>query len=208
VGGKGRLFDGKLDYQLDGYLIQWHDIQVGETTADGSFNFIGNAGDAIVKGTELEFTVRPVPFFSAGFAGSYQSAYLSHGATPDQFALNPTLGLTGESIPEVPRLQFSADFKGTRRFADNVLGVLAADVNYRGKTNAYYISNPLNVPLRAYTLLSVRAGLEIGPWTANVFARNLTNNRAEISALTSFGNPLALITVRPRTVGVNLTRTF
>jgi iron complex outermembrane recepter protein len=208
AGGKGRLFGGLLDYQLDGYLIQWHDIQVGETTADGDFNYIGNAGDAIVKGVEMELDAHPFPDLTTSFAGSYQNAYLSHGATPDQSALNPTLGLTGESIPEVPRLQFSADFKYTHRLAANLVGLVAADANFRGKTNAYFVSNPLNVPLSPYYLFNFRTGVLWGQWNANFFVRNIGNKRAEITALTSQGNPLALITVRPRTIGINITRDF
>jgi iron complex outermembrane recepter protein len=208
AGGKGRLFDGRLDYQVDGYLIQWHDIQVRETTSDGSFNYIGNAGDAIVKGTEFEFTYRPIKGLTANLAGSYQNAYLSHGATADQFALNPTLGLTGESIPEVPRLQFSTGLQYDRQLLDNLIGIAAADLNFRGKTNAYFVSNSLNVPLHSYSLLNLRLGVESGPWSVNVFARNVTNKRAEVTAITSEGNPLALLTVRPRTVGINVNRTF
>jgi iron complex outermembrane receptor protein len=208
AGAKGRLFEGRVDYQVDGYLIQWHDIQVGETTADGSFNYIGNAGDAIVKGTELELTLRPLPDLKFGFAGSYQNAYLSHGATPEQFALNPTLGQTGESLPEIPRLQFSTNLEYTHLVANDVLGVLAANLTYRGKTDAYFVSNTLNVPLHSYSLLDLRMGVETGPWSVNLFARNATNKRAEITALAAEGNPLYFFTVRPRTFGLNVTRTF
>jgi iron complex outermembrane recepter protein len=208
AGAKGRLFEGRVDYQVDGYLIQWHDIQVGETTADGSFNYIGNAGDAIVKGTELELTLRPLPDLKFGFAGSYQNAYLSHGATPEQFALNPTLGQTGESLPEIPRLQFSTNLEYTHLVANDVLGVLAANLTYRGKTDAYFVSNTLNVPLHSYSLLDLRMGVETGPWSVNLFARNVTNKRAEITALAAEGNPLYFFTVRPRTFGLNVTRTF
>jgi iron complex outermembrane receptor protein len=208
AGAKGRLFEGRVDYQVDGYLIQWHDIQVGETTADGSFNYIGNAGDAIVKGTELELTLRPLPDLKFGLAGSYQNAYLSHGATPEQFALNPTLGLTGESLPEIPRLQFSTNLEYTHLVANDVLGVLAANLTYRGKTDAYFVSNTLNVPLHSYSLLDLRMGVETGPWSVNLFARNVTNKRAEITALAAEGNPLYFFTVRPRTFGLNVTRTF
>ena len=62
-------------------------IQVSETTADGAFNYIGNAGDARVKGTEFEFDAHPTENFTASLAGSYQNAYLTRGATPAQFAL-------------------------------------------------------------------------------------------------------------------------
>ena len=60
-----------------------------------------------MNGTEFEFEARATKNLSASLAGSYQNAYLTKGATPEQFALNPTLGRTGETIPEVPRLNFS-----------------------------------------------------------------------------------------------------
>ncbi|HEY3786125.1 MAG TPA: TonB-dependent receptor [Steroidobacteraceae bacterium] len=208
AGAKGRLFEGRLDYQLDAYVIMWHDIQVRETTADGSFNFIGNAGDAIVKGMEFEFDAHPIESVTASIAGSYQDAHLQHGATAEQFAGNPTLGLTGGTIPEVPRFQFSAELKYTHALTDRLIGEGAADLNYRGHTNSSFATDPFNVPLGSYSLLNLRAGLSSGPWTANVFVRNATNKRAEISALVSQGNPLQLFTVRPRTIGVNVTRTF
>jgi outer membrane receptor protein involved in Fe transport len=208
VGAKGRLFNGRLDYQLDAYEIFWSNIQLRETTADGAFNYIGNAGDARVKGTEFEFDAHPTEHFTASLAGSYQNAYLSQGATPAQFALNPTLGLTGESIPEVPRLNFSFGLNYTEKLSDNWTGVLAADGAYRGSVNSYFTSNESNIPLKSYTLLNLRAGLLTGPWRVNLFARNVTNERAQISSSNVAGQPITLITSRPRTIGVNLTRTF
>lgn len=208
VGAKGRLFDGKLDYQADAYAIFWYGIQIQETTADGAFPFTGNAGDAIVKGFEFEFDAHPIQDLTASFAGSYQDAYLIHGATPDEKAANPTLGLRGESIPNVPRFQFNVGLNYTTPLNDRWTGTLAADVNYRGGENSYFASNPFNISLKAYTLLHLRAGVSTGPWSAMVFLRNATDERAEISAINSLQDPEALLTVRPRTVGVSLTRTF
>jgi outer membrane receptor protein involved in Fe transport len=208
VGAKGRLFDGKLDYQVDVYDIIWTNIQVQETTSNGAFEYTGNAGDAVVKGAEFEFEVHPTEHFSASLAGSYQNAYLSEGATPAQFAANPTLGLTGETLPEVPRLNFSVGVKYTQPIGDNWTGVLAADVNYRDSENSFFASNLYNVPLKSYTLLNLRAGLVKGPWRVNFFDRNATNDRAQLSVIDNSGQSLALTTVRPRTVGVNVTRLF
>jgi len=41
-----------------------------------------------------------------------------------------------------------------------------------------------------------------------VFARNVTNERAQVSAINSSQDPDALLTVRPRTVGLSVTRKF
>jgi hypothetical protein len=40
------------------------------------------------------------------------------------------------------------------------------------------------------------------------FARNLTDKRAQISAINSTQDPDALLTVQPRTIGVTATRKF
>lgn len=209
LGAKGRLFGGMFDYQADIYVINWNNIQVQETTADGAFVYLGNAGTARVKGVEFEFTAHPFQYLSASFAGSYQDAYLTEGASPAQYALNPTLGRTGDSIPNVPKFQFNLGANYTAPISGTWEGMVAADVTYRGSVNAYFASNTqFNLPLDSYTLLNLRAGVINGPWSVTAFARNLTDKRAEVSAINSSQDPNALLTVRPRTIGVTLTRKF
>ena len=208
LGAKGRLFDGLLDYQADVYWINWNNIQVQETTADGAFVYIGNIGDARVKGVEFEFTARPVHYLTVTFAGSYQDAYLTQGATPGEKAINPTLGVTGDPIPNVPKVQFNLGFNYTRPIAGDWQGLIAADVSYRDAENAYFSSNTFNLPLAAYTLLGLRAGVIEGPWSVTAFVRNATDKRAQVSAINSSQDPDALLTVQPRTVGLTLTRKF
>ena len=209
VGAKGRLFDGMFDYQADVYFIKWDNIQVQETTADGAFVYQGNAGTAHSKGVEFEFTAHPIQYFSVSFAGSYQDTYLTQGATAAQYLLNPTLGRTGDAIPNVPKFQLNLGLNYTAPLTGSWQGVAAADVTYRDAENAYFASNAqYNISLAPYTLLNLRLGVINGPWTANLFARNLTDKRAEVSAINSSQDPDGLLTVRPRTVGVNLTRKF
>ncbi len=209
VGAKGRLFDGMFDYQADVYFIKWDNIQVQETTADGAFVYQGNAGTAHSKGVEFEFTAHPIQYLSMSFAGSYQDTYLTQGATAAQYALNPTLGRTGDAIPNVPKFQLNLGLNYTAPLTGSWQGVVAADVTYRDAENAYFASNAqYNIDLAPYTLLNLRFGVIDGPWTANLFARNLTDKRAEVSAINSSQDPDGLLTVRPRTIGVNLTRKF
>jgi len=210
VGAKGKLFNGKLDYQIDAYAIFWYGIQVAETTQDGLFSYTGNAGNAVVKGLEFEFDAHPIQHLTASFSGSYTDSYLSEGATPFQYAANNTLGLTGESLPEVAPEQFNVGLNYTAPLpmATDWKGTLAGDITYRSAENSYFTSNPYNIPLRPYTLLNVRAGLATGLWSATLFIRNLTDDRAQVSAINSSQDPEALLTVQPRTVGVSVTRTF
>jgi iron complex outermembrane receptor protein len=208
VGAKGRLFDGLFDYQADVYFIRWSNIQVQETTPDGAFVYQGNAGEAKVKGVEFEFTAHPVQYLSANFAGSYQDAYLAQGATAAQYALNPTLGLAGDTIPNVPKYQLSLGLNYRRPIANGWDGMVATDVTYRDGVDSYFSSNSFNIPLAPYTLVGLRMGVIEGPWSVTAFARNLTNKRAQVSAINSSQDPDALLTVQPRTIGLALTRKF
>ncbi|HXP64565.1 MAG TPA: TonB-dependent receptor [Steroidobacteraceae bacterium] len=217
VGAKGRLLDGMFDYQADLYLINWKNIQVNQKTADGAFNYTGNAGTAKVKGVEFEFGMRPIEYLRATIAGSYQHAYLTQGASADAKLANPTLGTTGEDIPNVPKFQLAVGVNYIRPISNAWKGMIGADADYRGAENSdfasSYTGNPphqvfLNVPLGSYTLVNFRVGVLNDLWSVTGFVRNLTNKRAEISAINSTQDPEALLTVRPRTYGVTVNRNF
>jgi outer membrane receptor protein involved in Fe transport len=208
LGAKGRLFDGLFDYQADVYFIRWSNIQVQETTPDGAFVYQGNAGEAKVKGVEFEFTAHPIQYLSASFAGSYQDAYLAQGATAAQYNLNPTLGQTGDAIPNVPKYQLNLGLNYRRPIVNDWEGMVATDVTYRDAVDSYFSSNSFNLPLAPYTLVGLRVGAIEGPWSVTAFARNLTNKRAQVSAINSTQDPDALLTVQPRTIGLTATRKF
>src|ERR1700723_685102 len=208
VGAKGRLFDSVFDYQADLYTIDWKNIQVQETTADGAFNYTGNAGTARVRGVEFEIGVRPIEYLRASIAGSYQDAFLTQGATAAQKKANPTLGVTGEDIPNVPKFQVDVGLNYTRPINSAWNGMVAADASYRGAEDSYFASNMFNIPLGSYTLVNFRTGVQNNLWSITGFVRNLTNKRAQVSAINSSQDPEALLTVRPRTFGVTVNRNF
>jgi iron complex outermembrane receptor protein len=208
LGAKGRLFDGLFDYQADVYFIRWSNIQIQETTPDGAFVYQGNAGEAKVKGVEFEFTAHPIQYLAASFAGSYQDAYLAQGASAAQYALNPTLGVTGDAIPNVPKYELNLGLNYRRPIVNDLEGMVATDVTYRDAVDSYFSSNSFNIPLAPYTLVGLRLGVIEGPWSVTAFARNLTNKRAQVSAINSSQDPDALLTVQPRTIGLTATRKF
>ncbi len=210
VGAKGELFDRRLTYQVDAYLINWNNIQVNESTNSGSFNFTGNAGNAVSKGIEFEVDARPIDYLTVNFSGSLQDAHLTQGATAAQFAANQTLGVTGNDHADVSPFQFALGLNYTAPLSlpGEWAATLAADITYRGKANAYFAANPFNIILKPYTLLNLRAGVSNDTWNVAIFMRNATNERAQISAINSNQDPDGFLTVRPRTIGVSLTRYF
>jgi outer membrane receptor protein involved in Fe transport len=208
LGVKGSLLSGYLQYQLDGYLIHWNNIQVQLTTPDGAFVYQGNAGQAEVKGAEFQLKARPVRYLTATLAGSYQDAYLTQGASAQQKQLNPTLGITGDKIPNVPDFQLNAQLDYTRPLVGSWIGTVGTSVTYRGGVNSYFASNPFNLPLKSYALWDLRAGAIYRHWSVTLFAHNLSNERAQVSAINSTQDPHALLTVQPRTIGITVTRRF
>ena len=118
--------------------------------------------------------------------------------------------MTGEELPEVAPFQYALSFNYTAPLpvAGDWKGTAAMDITYRGEENAYFAANAFNIALKPYTLVNLRVGASTGPWSAMVFVRNLTDDRAQVSAINSTQDPDALLTVRPRTVGVSVTRTF
>jgi outer membrane receptor protein involved in Fe transport len=147
------------------YFIRWSNIQVQETTPDGAFVYQGNAGEAKVKGVEFEFTAHPMEHLAATFAGSYQDAYLAQGATAPQYTLNPTLGLTGDTVPNVPKVQLNLGLNYRRLIASGWEGTAAADVTYRDAEDSYFSSNGFNIPLAPYTPQDPDALLTVQPRT-------------------------------------------
>jgi iron complex outermembrane recepter protein len=210
AGIKGRLFDGLLEYQVNAFFIDWSDIQVQQVTQVGALHYTGNAGNAESKGIEFEFVARPTDALRINFAGSFQDAFLTEGATPDQYAANSTLGLTGDQMPDVAPFQFALGLNYTVPLSasGDWNGTLAADISYQGERNAYFESSPFNLTLDDYTLLNLRAAVSNDVWSATLFARNATDERAQISAINSNQDPHALTTVRPRTIGIAITRDF
>lgn len=210
AGIKGRLFDGRLEYQVNAFFIDWTDIQVQQVTQIGSLHYTGNAGNAESKGIEFEFVARPTDELTINFAGSVQDAYLTEGATPDQYAANSTLGLTDDQMPDVAPFQFALGLNYTTPLyaSSDWTGTLAADISYQGERNAYFEASPFNLALDSYTLLNLRASVSNDVWTATLFARNATDERAQVSAINSNQDPHALTTVRPRTIGIAITRDF
>src|SRR5262249_38583676 len=109
----------------------------------------------------------------------------------------------------VPKFQLNLGANYTAPISGNWQGMVAGDLTYRGSVNAYFAPNTqFNIPLASYTLVNLRAGVINRPWSVTAFARNLTDKRAQISALNCSREPDALLTVRPRTIGLTATRKF
>ena len=209
IGWKSTLLDGRLVFNAAGYIIVWNDMQVPGVDPSGAFPIIVNAGKARIDGFEFEIHARPVAGLDVMFGGSAQNARLRQDqplADPTNPAFDPNAGLKGDTIPNVPDFQAAAAVTYRKPLTAGLDGLVHLDWSYRGKVNTQFRpTSPFNVPLDNYSLVNFRIGIESANWELSFYARNLFDKRAQVDAISSFQDPLAFLTVRPRTLGARLT---
>ncbi len=206
VGAKTAWYEDRLIVNGAFYYIRWKDIQVGNFDPDSPFPFIDNGGKAAIKGVELEVQAQPMDGLDLFFGGSYQNAEL----TQDFAGAFAVLGRDGDRIPNVPKFQAAASAQYTWPAWGDVNGLARVDLTYRGSTDTTFraSASPRNVKLDSYVLVNLKAGVQGENWQVSAFVKNVGDKRAEVDAINSSQDPLAFLTVRPRTFGVNFSRTF
>jgi outer membrane receptor protein involved in Fe transport len=214
LGVKSDFWDKRLRVNAAAYAIRWSNIQIASLDATGAFPFVTNGGTASVDGFELESQMLLAPGLELDLTGTYENARLTSDQpnkcfNKDGSPCNPNVAYNGNQLPEVPKFLADAALSYSIPVSAVLTANFRADVQYRDATKSQ--TNPLspyNVPLAPYTLLNLRAGVDWNEWNATVFAKNVTDKRAQVDAISSSQDPLAYITVRPRTVGLQVTRRF
>ncbi len=208
IGWKSTLLGGRLVLNAAGYVIVWKNMQVSGLDPSGAFPIIVNAGRARIDGFEFEMRARPARGLDVTFGGSVQNARLRQDmplSDPAAPGFDPNAGLKGDGIPNVPDFQAVAVLRYARPLTRTLDGSFRLDWTWRGAVDTQFRpSSPFNVHLRGYSLVNLKLGIENDHWELALFARNLFDKRAQVDAISSFQDPLAFITVRPRTLGGRL----
>lgn len=209
LGAKLELWDGRLSIDADVFLIDWTDIQVNVGRGDG-FNGFMNAGEAETHGFELAVNGRLTDNLRVGGQFTYTRGELT-GLAPGVAAAG--VAQVGDELPQIPEISTSAFVEWGTDFGANWVYV-RADVQYVDDRYSSFTSNSPRL-LPEYTIANLRLGLERGPFSAQLFINNLTDERAVLSDQAYGGlyqgNPYFWdrdnINV-PRTIGISLSRRF
>lgn len=205
VGIKSSLLDHRLSVDVAAFLINWKDIQLSQ--AIGTFDFTGNGGSATSKGLEWNLALTPVNGLNLALTGAYVDAYLTANAPAAG-------GFDGDELPYVPKLSGSLDVAYTwKAFADynafagatwSYIGsrVIGMDVITIGMDQF-----PLPRPtLGGYNAINLRAGLDNGRWSFELYCKNLADSRGLTSygsvGAPNFGGTIAY--QQPRTIGATI----
>lgn len=207
AGAKLDLLDRRLNITAAAFYIDWTDIQLNVSRGDG-FNGFMNAGDATTSGFEIEASGRVSEHLRLGGQVTFTNAQLDN-LTPGVMGV----AADGDRLPDVARWNAAANAEwGAAVFGDGYV-YLRGDLQYVGDRVSSL--GAASLPLKAYTLVNLRVGLEMGGFEGAIFVTNLADERAELSrnqvAGVRDGSPIVFdrYTINvPRTVGVSLSRRF
>ncbi|MCA8889629.1 MAG: TonB-dependent receptor [Parvularculaceae bacterium] len=211
AGVKADWFDGRLRTNLAGFLYDYKDIQV--SIIRSTIIFIENAATSKAYGAEAEIFAYPTPWMELTFAGGYLHSEFKEFISLDP--VFPALGeqdLSGNQLPQAP--EFTSDV-GLRLFGDVAgLGNLQFQANWSYKDRVYF--TPFNARANSSGSnnkidLSLTWTSESEHWTANLFARNVTDtlNVSYITTASDFlGYPRVGYYDPPRTYGITVGYNF
>lgn len=199
VGLKSGFWSGKGALDLTTYYIRWHGILVPISVH--SVSGLGNGGNAESYGVETDLMLEPIRALTLNLTLAEAHGQITQAAVAAAGAL-----AAGDPLPYDPHWSgsLSADYRVRawgRWQAD-----FGATAKYDGTRHSGFTSS-VQIPdyvLPSYTLLDLRAGLNDGRTDVMLYVDNVTNDRAELAATTSFG-PTAITIQRPRTIGALVT---
>ena len=203
LGVKSSLLDRTLQIEAAVFNVDWKDIQ--QASSVNGVSVVVNSGKARIRGAEASLNFRPSPLWSLTASASYNDAKLTQDA--------PGLDAkSGDRLPRTPRLSMAV--QAQRNFE------LAGHAAYAGLSVRHVGERDAGIPgskqlvsykLPAYTLTDLQAGMDFGRYSLALYARNVFDKRAQVSAYTAFlplgGNAMVSV-AQPRTVGATLSASF
>ena len=203
VGEKLRLADNRVTVNGSLYFEKWSGVQQTNALSSCGYVYTANAGDAHVRGGELEIQAIVIPDLTVSGNVGYTHAALVSSALIDA-GFNP-----GTAIQDVPQWTSSAAIAYRHSLMNQLAITARADNTYVGsRTDETYSINELP----SYDLTNIRAGLDGGRWSAVLFMNNVADKRALLSNITQDAVNLPtynrVAVTQPRTVGIDMKYRF
>ena len=210
LGVRTDLLDKRLSIDVAAFLVDWKKIQLFQfvqTSGQVGYGINANGGTARSKGLEWTFAATPVTGLTFTLTGAYVDAYLTESA-PDAGANE------GDRLPYVPKWSTSLDGAYTWRAFSDYNAFAGATWSYIGSRFNDFSTSGLTPDVRpelpGYDTVDLRAGLENGRWTFELYGKNLGDTHG-IAYYVNAGSPNyggVLNYIQPRTIGALVTARF
>ncbi len=214
VGLRSDLLDKRVSVDVAAFLVDWKQIQLFEfisVAGSPGFGINANGGTARTKGLEWTLAATPATGLTFTLTGAYVDAYLTSAAADAG-------GNDGDPLPFVPKWSASLDGAYTwRAFGDFDAFAGATWTHIGSRANDFsataggagFVPNP-RPELPSYNTVNLRAGLEDGRWTFELYCKNVGDTRAIVyyvgSGSPNYGGGVGY--AEPRTLGALATLRF
>jgi outer membrane receptor protein involved in Fe transport len=207
VGVKATLLDGRMQFNAAAFLQDWDNFQFSRLdTSISPVTLTYNIGQAKSDGFEADFSIMLSETWSLTGAGSYIQAELSQDYYASDGLAAPTAA-NGTQLPRVPEVKWNL----STRYGFNTDWFVQASYIYTGSSYNNLFDGG-SIPTRRfkqedYQILNASIGVDRDSWVAEIYVRNLTDERGEV-----FRNAVnwdeRVMTNRPRTIGTRVSFKF
>ncbi|HWT52232.1 MAG TPA: TonB-dependent receptor, partial [Caulobacter sp.] len=209
TGVKSQWFDRRLTLNAAAYQIDWSNMQISATSANGAFSYLTNAGKAKIKGLEIEATARPVAGLILNATAAFVDAKLTQDQANSSILITGSTGLTGDKFPNVPDFSGSASVEYCWPLKGDLSGLVRADYAYVGESASQFRPTYVYYEKQGdYGYANLRAGVEGPDWGAYVFVNNITDEVGLMSVTSALNNPKQVVSINPRTAGFQVRKRF
>ncbi len=203
LGEKWRSADNRLTVNAATYFEHWNGVQQANSLSSCGYVYTANAGDAHVYGGELEVNAVVVHDLQALANISYSHSTLVTASLVDSSSS------AGSPIQQVPKVTGTLALSYRHQLADELAVTARAESTYTGsRTDATYYVNTLP----SYDLTNIRAGVDMGRWSAVLFVDNVADKRVLLNNVTQDATNVAdwnrIAVSQPRTAGIDLNMRF
>ena len=204
AGIKAQTADRKFSIDAAAFRVDWDNIQVFGSI--GVFNLNFNGDKARSQGFEFTAIARPTRGFAVSFNGAYTDAKLRDD-TPIAVG-----GFAGDRLPYTPQYSIAANADYEWSIGADAKAYLGASIRSLSKQPAtfdadYRAATGQQPTLAAYEVVDLRAGVNFGRYSLEVYTKNLTNSDGKTSLDYNGNVPFDRAdagVIRPRTIGLTL----
>lgn len=199
AGVKTQTDDNRLSAEISAFLVDWKNIQL-LAQVEG-FGINTNGGSARSKGFEATIGYKPLRNLNLYANGAYVDAYL----TKDTPAL--VGGLKGDPLPYNPKWRSTIGAEYEAPISSTVTGRAGISWLFTGRRRSGFDAAAGQRSLDDYSQIDAHAGVDVGQFRIDAFARNLTDSRGIVN-LATFGSArdgnFSASVIRPRSFGLTL----
>jgi outer membrane receptor protein involved in Fe transport len=204
-GVRSEFFNHSVTVDLAAFHIDWSNIQILSVFQDAngaSYGATGNAGSAESTGLEYNLGWNPIHGLSFALIGAFTAAQLTQDA--------PGLGAyKNQALAYVPKWSNTIDADYQWPIAEGFKAFVGATAQFVGTRYTDFASSTLGDPhakLPSYETLSLQGGLKTGPYTFEVYAKNVTDSKgiSDYSGVDGYNNTGEASLITPLSVGVRV----